>query len=169
MARACITRKLRQSPRPFPTHPHPPPPRIPRLPPPSVLFPNPFPPPFPSPASSLCRPHHPSSRKSHGRQARYRYRRRPEKGTGGRRCCGWFVARRWMGAGSKEADKSGCARGFAPVCAFHAARGFVFKRSCARETGSGKVYRESPGLCREQKGVSVHVVIWRLHFSFLSF
>lgn len=74
-----------------------------------------------------------------------------------------------MGAGSKEADKSGCARGFAPVCAFHAARGFVFKRSCARETGSGKVYRESPGLCREQKGVSVHVVIWRLHFSFLSF
>lgn len=60
-----------------------------------------------------------------------------------------------MGAGSKEADKFGCACGFASFCAFHATRRFVFEKSCAREARSGKVYREGPGLCREEKGVTV--------------
>lgn len=70
-----------------------------------------------------------------------------------------------MGAGSKEADKFGCACGFASLCAFHATRRFVFEKSCAREARSGKVYREGPGLCREEKGVTVFLgVIWRLRF-----
>lgn len=60
-----------------------------------------------------------------------------------------------MGARSEEADKFGCPSGFASLYPFHATKKFVFERSCARETRSGKVYRESTGLCREEKGVNV--------------
>lgn len=163
MARSSITRKLRQSPRAHPTYPHPSPSRIPCLPPVAFLFfSNPTPPPLPDPPSSVRRPHHPASCKSYGGQARYRYRPSPEEGSGSDRCCRWFARRGRMGTGSEEADKFGCACGFASLYPFHATKGFVFERNCARETRSGKVYREDTGLCREEKGVKKCISFWLL-------